>query len=364
MPTGFHNEPFDEGTLTKLELFQRYAEAWLPVFVARHELIWPEVNIFDFFAGAGTDSAGVEGSALRLLRVIEGQQRHLSRPGLRVSLRLSDAHAGKVEQLRRTLAARKREGLPVRIEVERADFAHRFASVRDELARRTSANLLIIDQFGVKEVPDDMFEQIIRLETTDVLFFISSATFRRFHNVPEVARLTLPGYQRPGDHYRAHMAVADAYRRLVPAGKRYHVASFSIKKGSNVYGVIFGSKHPLGMDKFLEVAWDKNKVTGDADFDVYREGIEPAAPSLFAKMNVPTKVKLFEQELERELLRGICRDEAQVIEICHRRGVRRKHAEPVLKKLKQAKRIECGFRVPDIDRWKTPRPIELLIFPQ
>ena len=360
MPASFHDEPFDEGTLTKLELFHRYAEAWLPVFVARHELIWPEVNIFDFFAGAGTDSTGAEGSPLRLLRVIEGQRKHLGRPGLRVSLHLSDAHAGKVAQLSRTLAARRTEGLPVRIDVQRADFATRFAAVKGEITKRSSANLLIIDQFGVKEVPDDTFAQIIGFETTDVLFFVSSATFRRFGHVPEVARLALPGYQRPSDHYRAHMAVADAYRKLVPSGKRYHVASFSIKKGSNVYGVIFGSAHPLGMDKFLEVAWDQNKVSGDADFDVHREGIQPDAPLLFAEMNVPSKVKLFEEELEKEILTGACPNELKLIEICHRHGVRRKHAEPVLAKLKQSKQIECSFRVPDVDRLKAPRAIKLI----
>jgi hypothetical protein len=58
------------------------------------------------------------------------------------------------------------------------------------------------------------------------------------------------------------------------------------------------------MDKFLEVAWDQNKVSGDADFDVHREGIEPNAPFLLAEMNVPTKVKVFEEELERAILDG------------------------------------------------------------
>lgn len=359
MPASFHDEPFDEGTLTKLELFERYAEAWLPVFVARHEIIWPEVHIYDFFAGSGADSVGVDGSPLRLLRAIRSQRQHIGRPGLKVSLHLSDSHAGKVEELKRKIGSSNVEALPVQIDIQRADFATRFAATQPDMAKKASANLLIIDQFGVKEVPDDTFAQIIGLDTTDVLFFVSSATFRRFGNVPEVARLTLPDYQRPSDHYRAHLAVAEAYRKLVPAGKRYYVASFSIRKGSNVYGVIFGSGHPLGMDKFLEVAWDKNKVSGDADFDVHREGIVPHAPLLFAEMNVPTKVKLFEEELEQEILAGKCPDELHIIEICHRHGVRRKHAEPVLVKLKSEGRVECAFRVPDIDRLRAPRPLKL-----
>jgi hypothetical protein len=32
---GFHEKPFDEGTLTKLEIFQLYTREWLPVFLSR-----------------------------------------------------------------------------------------------------------------------------------------------------------------------------------------------------------------------------------------------------------------------------------------------------------------------------------------
>ena len=114
---------------------------------------------------------------------------------------MSDAHEGKIKQLKQTLTDRKAEELPVHLDVQRGDFASRFAAVRGEIARKSSANLLIIDQFGVKEVPDDIFTQLLGLETTDVLFFISSNTFRRFADVPEVARLFLPTYRRPTDYY-------------------------------------------------------------------------------------------------------------------------------------------------------------------
>ena len=59
-----HKEPFDEGTITKLEIFQRYAREWLPVFVMDKR---KKVNIFDFFAGTGYDGAGVPGSPIRIL---------------------------------------------------------------------------------------------------------------------------------------------------------------------------------------------------------------------------------------------------------------------------------------------------------
>jgi three-Cys-motif partner protein len=67
----FHDKPFDEGTLTKLQIFELYSREWLPVFLSSSQQAWTEIHLFDFFAGPGTDSAGEFGSPLRLLRQLE-----------------------------------------------------------------------------------------------------------------------------------------------------------------------------------------------------------------------------------------------------------------------------------------------------
>ncbi len=56
------DKPFSESTLTKLDLFQRYAGEWLPVFLG-DRIIYPEINVCDFFSGSGTDSNGIWGSS-------------------------------------------------------------------------------------------------------------------------------------------------------------------------------------------------------------------------------------------------------------------------------------------------------------
>jgi len=66
----FHAQVFDEGTLTKLDIFQLYAREWLPVFLARTPLIWKHVHIYDFFCGPGTDTSGAEGSPVRIGRYL------------------------------------------------------------------------------------------------------------------------------------------------------------------------------------------------------------------------------------------------------------------------------------------------------
>lgn len=48
-----------------------------------------------------------------------------------------------------------------------------------------------------------------------------------------------------------------------------------------------------------------------------------------------------------------------VIQVCFDHGVKRQHAEELLRRLKTEGVIELSFRVPDIDRLAEPRPIRL-----
>jgi len=56
-----HEKPYDAGTMEKLNFYRGYVEAWLPVFLLQHHII-QAINIFDFFAGPGSDSEGKSGS--------------------------------------------------------------------------------------------------------------------------------------------------------------------------------------------------------------------------------------------------------------------------------------------------------------
>jgi len=60
-------KPFDEGTKTKLTLFENYLLEWLPVFLSPKKVFWPTINIFDFFAGEGYDCVGAKGSPIIIL---------------------------------------------------------------------------------------------------------------------------------------------------------------------------------------------------------------------------------------------------------------------------------------------------------
>lgn len=99
----FHEKPFDEGTLTKLDIFQLYTREWLPVFLSS-ELKHPkEVHLFDFFSGPGTDGNGVLGSPLRTLEVL---REYSTNPVLRawnkvsITAHFSDATLWKTTKLK------------------------------------------------------------------------------------------------------------------------------------------------------------------------------------------------------------------------------------------------------------------------
>jgi hypothetical protein len=113
------------------------------------------------------------------------------------------------------------------------------------------------------------------------------------------------------------------------------------------------------MDKFLQVAWKNDQISGQADFDIDHDNLIPGQLTLPLREMLPRKVGNFEAELEDLLRRGLITDELQIIKLCFQHGVKRQHAEGVLKDLKKESIIDLKFRVPDIKKIKSPRPIHV-----
>jgi len=349
----FHNRPFDEGTLTKLQIFELYAREWLPVFLSRP--LRKEVHLFDFFAGPGTDSAGVVGSPLRILRQLEEYKTLSGWRSLQVHVHFFDESSTKIERLKDSIAAAGLSLPNVVCDIRPLAFDRSFAESASLLANPEAAKLVFIDQFGVDEVTPDVFRKLVISPTCDFLFFLSSSTLYRFRDHPAIKQKI----DRPGDYYHVHRAALDYYRGLLPAGERYFLAPFSIKKGSNIYGLIFGSAHPRGMDKFLQVAWQSDSISGEADFDIGRDNIGRSELLLPLAEMRPSKIAAFEAELQRLLRAGQLASEIDVMQVCFDHGVKRQHAEPVLIKLKREGIIDLEFRVPDVNRLSTPRMIRM-----
>jgi len=353
--TEFHKKPFDEGTLTKLQIFELYAREWLPVFLAPDRPPRPEIHLFDFFAGSGTDSAGELGSPLRLLRQLKEYQNLAGWSRVHVHVHFSDASPSKIKQLEANIDSQQLRLPTVNLDIQTLKFEDAIQRHAPTLANRQAAKLVFIDQFGVVHVTPEVFRQLVNSPTCDFLFFISSSTLHRFRDHPAIKQKIT----RPDDHYQVHQAALDYYREFLPDTAGYFLAPFSIKKGANIYGLIFGSAHPLGMDKFLQVAWKKDAINGEADFDINRDNIAPGELLLALDEFRPSKITAFERELEHLLRTGRLKNELHVVQVCFNHGVKRQQAENVLAKLKKERVIEADFRVPQFNP-KPPRPIKML----
>lgn len=349
------DKPFNEATLTKLNLYERYAREWLPVFLGER-IIYPEIHICDFFSGSGTDSHGTWGSALRLLAVVREYRGLIATKPVTVTVHLSDKSEAKIERLKERIGAESFDKLPIAIDVEASSFEKRFEQLHARLAMPDATNLLIVDQYGVKHL-DSTFEAIVRCPTTDFLAFVSSSWFQRFHSLPEVAKYLVD--HRPEAWHLAHRAALDAYRKRLPQGSRYYLGEFSLKSGANIYGVVFGSAHPLGMAKFLGSAWKLDGINGSANFDVEREGIFGESNLLLPFACTPKKLEVFSEELNRGIRIHTIHDEMHILELCFRHGVTPQHASATLRQLKREGVHSASWWVPDAKHHREPRSLFL-----
>lgn len=354
------HKPYSEGTLVKLEIFKLYTRAWLPVFTARPDPHWKRLHLFDFFAGEGRDCQGTAGSPTLILREIKERASDISSKGLTITFTACDLNAEKVASLSRYL--KTEHGIPdwLNFDPRPGEFDSTLANYLPILRNPNIACLAFLDQYGFKEVDANVFATLTTCPTTDILFFISTHHLHRFAEHPAIRKYM--EFDRAGDHYHAHRVILDWYRSQIPKGTEYYLAPFSFRKGNNIYSLIFGSGHPRGMEQFLNVAWQKDKLNGEADYDLNREDfrdIEPYLPmmDMFEK---PKKKQVFEAAFEKAIRERQLTTETALYLYCLENGMLPSHASPVLTQLKKEGAVECSFISPSRDSLKTPRPFKLL----
>ncbi len=337
MAKDFHAEPFDAGTIKKLEIFRGYIREWLPIFLATNKG-YNDVALYDFFAGPGKDARGVKGSPLIIIEEVKGYLKDTTKPhaqGVKVSLYFNDDEKDKYLELDKAIKGEEDSSL-FSVEVENKDFGDVFERKFPLLSAPHTANLVILDQSGIKHVTEDVFKRLIDCRATDVLFFTSSAIIKRFAGEQAIIRY-FPGISKERikelEAGQIHRFVCKYYRGLIPDGKEYYLAPFSIKKDANVYGVIFGTNSLRGLKKFLNVCWRVDPKTGEANYpidgDIAYNGL-----TLFKECNAFKKQDDFRQNLIAEIRRGR-KTNNDIYKYCLENGFLPAHVNNILKKLQK-----------------------------
>ena len=354
MAKRFHKTEFDDGTQVKLAIFRGYIREWISVFLTE----WKEgsnpnvINLWDFFAGPGTDAAGSPGSP----RIIQDELKdycqardEIKARGLQVKLYFNDKSKKHIHQLQQCLTENACPKKCCEAIFSAKAFQESLTEHLPIMAKPRTANLVIMDQFGVKEVTPAVVKTLAGFRHTDILFFVSSSYIRRFAEEPSIqAYFRMSAEELVASEYKSiHRHICEYFRSALPSGSDYHLAPFSIKKGSNIYGVIFGSGNLLGLQKFLKVCWELDGITGEANYDIDDDPARFGQMSFLPEMNIIKKHDGFEHDL-KEMLRkkiqvGIKSSPPSNLDVYRftlERGFLPKHAREHMAKLQKAGQLE------------------------
>ncbi len=332
-----HSKAFDNSTFFKLDLFKEYFESWLPVFI--YSNYYNEISIYDFFAGTGKDTNGQSGSPLLILEILKKYESHILAKSQKINLFFNEYNKSKFIKLRvniesylNTLDKVKSQ---IHVNLYNKDFKALFKELYPQFG--ICPNYMIFDQNGVKQITKDIFQEICNVSKTDFIFYISSSYFKRFSNQFKLLFPDLDISLVKKTHIsNIHRIILDMYKKMLPSNSQVKLYPFSIKKNNNFFGVIFGAAHPLAIDKFLKIAWNKNNINGEANFDIDNdlEAIQ-CLPGFEQK----TKIDDFKDQLRDYILSLDTITNKQIYDFTIESGHIPEHCKSILNKLKRDKKI-------------------------
>lgn len=365
----FHNSKFDKGTQSKLGVFKEYFKESFPVFL--HSPYFEEIFIYDFFAGQGLNAEGEYGTAFNILNEIKPYCDDIRKSNKKVYIILNDKEESEILKSNVldffNTCKSNCEGECVFSEdknliVKAEDFETYFPIIYPAmLSRKKAAKLLYLDPFKFV-INSDLFNKLINIPSADFICFMPSFFLRRFPDEPAFNKyidaskidfeLSKPAH--------CHRVIADYFKELIPNDKEYFMGCFSIKKDSGYYGLLFGSNHTLGAEKFQKVCWEIDDVTGEADYNIDRELTYDKQGVLFEEAKIPLKIKQFNLGLENEILTGKIKTDVEAYKFALKNRCLVKHAADKLKELMKANKIEEFKTINnDIHRLKTVTTIKL-----
>ena len=346
MSDDFFSKKFDDSTKLKLEVFRKYIREWIPVFLTKpknYKRDIKEIFIFDFFAGPGLNEAGEQGSPLIIIDELLSYYKtryELADHKIPINLIFNDINKSYIKDLKENI---DKKIIPecCSIKCSAESFTDAFNDNIEFLQARDAAKLIIMDQFGIKEITPKILKKLTKFYKADFLFFIASSFVYRFSNTPEFQKVFSISKEEINKikHSDIHRFICNIYKNWLPKYIDYYLAPFSIKKESNLYGIIFGSGSLKGLEKFLTVAWKLDSKNGEANYNIGDDFCYSGQMSIFEEDNVIRKQDQFKNDLIDFIKNNYC-DNIELYRFCLENGFLPKHAKPILKELQNKNEIE------------------------
>lgn len=318
MAKNMHNKKFSEETKLKLDIFRECFREWFPVFV--HQKFWNKLYIYDLFAGSGYDAEGSPGSPLILLEEAKGDDsKHciaLKQNNKEVTFVFNEYEPNhkkqkKFEELKSNIEKYKAQcqncnncaSCYFKTHTINMNFGKEFktnTNIQRVLNNEKIGKFVILDQYGFTQVDAEVFTTLVNSKRTDFIFFISSSFLKRFKE-HDVSKQFIGDSQLSFDESKpkeCHQVIVKYFESLIPIGKEYYLNHFTIKKGTNYYGLIFGTSHTLGMEKFQRVCWHVDQRAGESNCNT-QDDYEPN--TLFGHLET-NKVHSVKDILRQEIL--------------------------------------------------------------
>ncbi len=131
-----------------------------------------------------------------------------------------------------------------------------------------------------------------------------------------------------------HRSIIKQLKEKLPSNTKLKLYPFSIKKGANIYGIIFGASHPRAVDKFLKIAWKRSPINGDANFDIDDDELK-AQGYLFGSQPL-TKIEAFQTNVREKILSKEITNNFELFDYALEEGHIGMHAANKLKEMKKS----------------------------
>lgn len=354
-----NKKPFDEETLAKLDIFEDYAEAWIPTFVMSG---YKEIHIFDFFAGSGYDHIGIPGSPIRILQQIRKYLQHIFEKGTKVVFHINEYEKLKYEELQIACEKYVDQYPELRRILQIKPYCRDFADLFDELYSviMKYPSLVYLDQYGVKFLSEKYIRAFENTKTTDFLYFVSTSHFLRFGNTLEFRKhFNFDVEHAKREPYKfIHRNLIKQMQGSLLSSSELKLYPFSIKKGNNIHGIIFGAKSIRAIDKFLDIAWRRSPVNGDANFDIDGEATIQQL-DIFGNQR-QTKKEVFAKKLQDYIKLNKVVTNKDIFNFTLSLGHPRQHGAAVVKTLKNNKLVNYPGKSPKVDYKYIKKNLEII----